>query len=119
MPNDAMTAGSAPQKWTARRYHRDWLLDQASGLFEFFEPHSMDGAGGFHVLDDLGRPIGRHVATGMLPAREIHVTTRMVHCFAIARLMGRPGAAEFIDHGMDFLWNGHRDAKNGGYFWSI
>ena len=53
------------------------------------------------------------------PAREIHVTTRMVHCFAIARLMGRPGADAFIDHGMAFLWNGHRDAENGGYFWGV
>ena len=43
----------------------------------------------------------------------------MVHCFAIARLMGRPGADRFIDHGMEFLWNGHRDAKNGGYFWGV
>ena len=43
----------------------------------------------------------------------------MVHCFAIARLMGRPGADRFIDHGMDFLWNAHRDAANGGYFWGV
>ncbi len=43
----------------------------------------------------------------------------MVHCFAIARLMGRPGAEAFIDHGMAFLWNGHRDSKNGGYFWGV
>ena len=33
--------------------------------------------------------------------------------------MGRPGAERFIDHGMAFLWNGHRDSKNGGYFWGV
>jgi mannose/cellobiose epimerase-like protein (N-acyl-D-glucosamine 2-epimerase family) len=43
----------------------------------------------------------------------------MVHCFAIAHLMGRPGADAFIDHGMAFLWKGHRDAKHGGYFWGV
>jgi mannose/cellobiose epimerase-like protein (N-acyl-D-glucosamine 2-epimerase family) len=43
----------------------------------------------------------------------------MVHCFAIARLLGRPGAQAFIDHGMEFLWNSHRDTAEGGYFWSI
>ena len=43
----------------------------------------------------------------------------MVHCFAIASLMGRPGADRFIDHGMKFLWDGHRDAKHGGYFWGV
>lgn len=109
---------AASAKWATLPYHRNWLLDQASGLFDFFEPHSINSAGGFHILDDRGRPIER-TATGRVPAREIHVTTRMVHCWAIARLMGRPGADAFIDHGMAFLWNGHRDAKNGGYFWGV
>ena len=54
-----------------------------------------------------------------MPVREIHVTTRTVHCFAIARLMGRPGADRFIDHGMDFLWNAHRDTTHGGYVWGV
>ena len=30
---------------------------------------------------------------------------------SIAHLMGRPGADVIVDHGMDFLWNGHRDAE--------
>ncbi len=120
MTGDARTerGAGAGAKWTTLRYHRDWLLAQASGLFDFFEPHAIDPSGGFFMLDDRGRPIGRS-ASGKVPAREIHVTTRMVHCFAIARLMGRPGAEAYIDHGMRFLWNGHRDAKNGGYFWGI
>jgi mannose/cellobiose epimerase-like protein (N-acyl-D-glucosamine 2-epimerase family) len=88
-------------------------------LLDFFERHSIDSSGGFSALDDAGKPMARNVATGQKPPREIHVTTRTVHCFAIARLMGRPGADRFIDHGMAFLWNGHRDAKNGGYFWGI
>jgi mannose/cellobiose epimerase-like protein (N-acyl-D-glucosamine 2-epimerase family) len=100
-------------RWTTLPYHRRWLLDQASDLFGFFERHSINPAGGFFSLDDRGWPIAA------APVREIHTTTRMVHCFAIARLMGRPGAEAFIDHGMDFLWNGHRDAGNGGYFWSV
>jgi mannose/cellobiose epimerase-like protein (N-acyl-D-glucosamine 2-epimerase family) len=108
-----------PAKWVTLPYHRRWLLDQASALFDFFERHSIDPAGGFHTLDDEGQPIVRRKADGKAPPREIHVTTRMVHCFAIARLMGRPGAERFIDHGMDFLWRGHRDAKHGGYFWSV
>ena len=55
--------------------------------------HSIDPAGGFFVARrSRAVPIERSAATGKPPAREIHVTTRMVHCFAIARLMGRPGA---------------------------
>jgi sulfoquinovose isomerase len=33
--------------------------------------------------------------------------------------MGRPGASAFVDRGMDFLWNSHRDAVEGGYFWAV
>jgi sulfoquinovose isomerase len=112
-----MTPSASP-KWTTLPYHRRWLLTRAEGLFDFFETHSINPAGGFHDLDDAGQPIVRN-AVGEAPARQIHATTRMVHCFAIARLMGRPGAERFIDHGMAFLWNGHRDPVNGGYFWGI
>src|ERR1700674_2037585 len=113
--NDA--AGSAA-KWTTLSYHRLWLIEQASRLFDFFEPHSIDPAGGFVALDDMGQALARGGSAGP-PTYEIPATTRMVHCFAIARLMGRPGASAFIDHGMNFLWNGHRDAVNGGYFWGV
>ena len=109
------SGGAAAAKWIALPYHRTWLLDQASRLFDFFEPHSINPAGGFSVLDDRGGPLAGPAAR----IREIHSTARMVHCFAIARLMGRPGADAFIDHGMDFLWEGHRDAVSGGYFWSV
>jgi sulfoquinovose isomerase len=51
--------------------------------------------------------------------RQLHETTRMVHCFAIAHLLGLPGADRTIDHGMDFIWRRHRDQKHGGYFWGV
>ena len=53
------------------------------------------------------------------PVRQIHNTTRMVHCFAIGTLLGRPGCDAIVDHGMTYLWNAHRDAQNGGYVWSL
>jgi len=100
-------------KWVTLPYHRRWLVEQATSLFDFFERESIDPSGGFFDLDDAGHPIAGATV------REIHVTTRAVHCFAIARLMGRPGADRYIDHGMDFLWNGHRDATHGGYVWGV
>jgi len=100
-------------RWTTLQSHRRWLFDEADALFGFFEKESIDPKGGFFDLDDAGHP--KPGAT----VREIHVTTRTVHCFAIARLMGRPGAERFIDHGMDFLWNAHRDTANGGYVWGV
>jgi sulfoquinovose isomerase len=42
-----------------------------------------------------------------------------VHCMAIGQLLGRPGADSLVDHGMDYIWNGHRDPKYGGYMWSL
>jgi sulfoquinovose isomerase len=111
------TSASAP-KWATLPYHRSWLLDQASRLFDFFEPRSIDPAGGFFGLDDRGQPIVLS-ASGGAPQRQLHATARMVHCFAIGRLLGRPGAERFIDHGMEFLWTGHRDPVHGGYVWSV
>ncbi len=112
----AMTA--AP-KWTALTSHRLWLLQQAGGLFSFFERASINPLGGFHELDDKGRPMPAGMPPGRSPSRQIHVTTRMVHCFALAHLLGRPGADAIIDHGMSFLWDGHRDTAQGGYFWGV
>ena len=96
--------------WTTLPYHRLWLLDQTNALFDFFEPCSLDPMGGFFPLDDRGRPLDSD-------QRQLHTVTRLVHCFAIARLLGRPGAERFLDHGMSYLWSAHRDDARGGYRW--
>jgi mannose/cellobiose epimerase-like protein (N-acyl-D-glucosamine 2-epimerase family) len=100
--------------WTSLAHHRDWLKAEANGLLAFFERRSINPKGGFFAFDDDGRPLDPDN-----PVRPIHATARMVHCFAIAQLMGRPGASALVDHGMDYLWNAHRDAVHGGYFWSM
>ena len=89
------------------------MIKEAETLFEFFEPDSLDVAGGFFSLDDAGRPIAVETE------RPLHATTRMAHCFALGMLHGRPGAADFVDHAMQTIWTRHRDAKHGGYFWSF
>lgn len=100
--------------WATLPYHRKWLVDQANGLFDFFQFHGVNPAGGFLDLDDQGKPLG-----GANPTRGIHASARMIHCFAIGHLLGRPGSGEIIDHGMRYLWDRHRDGKNGGYFWQV
>ncbi|WP_421694666.1 AGE family epimerase/isomerase [Aestuariivirga sp.] len=97
--------------WTARPWHRDWLKRQATALFDLFQNNAVNPKGGFFDLDAAGKPFGN--------TRQIHATARMVHCFAIAAKLGRPGAATIVDHGMDYLWNGHRDRAHGGYCWSL
>ncbi|MDQ0474082.1 AGE family epimerase/isomerase [Labrys wisconsinensis] len=106
--------GGLPDRWSDRPYHRSWLLAQANGLFDFFQHNSVNPRGGFYDLDDRGRPLD---PAGQV--RGIHIAARAVHCFAIATLLGRPGAADVVDRGMDYLWNHHRDLENGGYVWSL
>ena len=100
--------------WTSRPFHRQWLMRQANNLFDFFEAQSINPKGGFFELDDAGNPLSADNSI-----RQIHSTTRMVHCAAIGSLIGRPGSDEIVDHGMRYIWEHHRDAKNGGYVWAL
>ncbi|MDG3575947.1 AGE family epimerase/isomerase [Rhizobium sp. YJ-22] len=107
-------ATGLPGRWSDRPYHRRWLWQQADGLYDFFQHRAVNPRGGFNDLDRAGRPLD---AAGQV--RAIHSTARMVHCFAIASLLGRPGADDIVDHGMTYLWNRHRDTTHGGYVWSL
>lgn len=110
--------GTAGPRFAERPAHRHWLLERAFDLFGFFGSATFNPAGGFFTLDETGRPHGARPADAGVE-RQLHDTTRMVHCYAIANLLGVPGADRVIDHGMEFLWNRHRDAANGGYFWGV
>jgi len=110
LPNLPATGSS----WRTRPFHRQWLSTQAGSLFDFFQHRSINPAGGFFNLDGQGRPLDADNSV-----RQIHSTTRMVHCFSIGVLLGRPGCDALVDHGMNYLWNHHRDAKHGGYVWSL
>jgi sulfoquinovose isomerase len=107
------------RKWVDLPSHRAWLLQQANDLFAFFERQIINPLGGFHDLDDEGRPAAPGFGSGATPTRYLFATSRIVHAFAIAHLMGRPGADLVVDHGMHFLWNGHRDRELGGYYWGV
>ncbi len=113
MPETAKHTGLA-YRWADRPYHRRWLLDRADELFDVFQFASVNPKGGFFDLKHDGTPL---VAGN--PVRGIHAAARMVHCFAIGDLLGRPGSADVVDHGMQFLWNRHRDRKHGGYYWQV
>ncbi|ODN70887.1 AGE family epimerase/isomerase [Methylobrevis pamukkalensis] len=109
-PRTILTDADLPV-WRRRPEHRAWLMRQGNAILDFAQQASIDPRGGFFELDADGRP--------MPGARQIHTTTRMVHCFVIAALLGRPGAADVIDHGLTYLWSGHRDESHGGYMWSL
>jgi sulfoquinovose isomerase len=97
--------------WPKSDFHKIWLMGQANQLFDFFQFRAINPQGGFYELGTKGQVAGH--------TRELHATTRMVHCFAIGHLLGRPGAADVVDHGLNYIWNAHRDQKHGGYVWSL
>jgi mannose/cellobiose epimerase-like protein (N-acyl-D-glucosamine 2-epimerase family) len=106
----AFSAGDTP--FAMRPYHRRWLLNEASRLFDFFGAASVNFGGGFHSLAADGSPLPS------LP-RELFATCRMVHCFAAGLVLGHPGADDIVDHGMTYLRKAHRDQTHGGYVWGI
>ncbi|AWM86357.1 AGE family epimerase/isomerase [Microvirga sp. 17 mud 1-3] len=114
MPSSLPVLPPDGSPWRARRTHREWLAGQAADLLGFFQHSAINPKGGFFDLDTTGKPIDDGS-----PIRQIHNTTRMVHCFAIGHLLGRPGCADFVDHGVDYLWKHHRDPDHGGYVWSL
>ena len=74
--------------WTTRRWHRDWLEARATDLFDQFQHHAVNPKGGFVDRDATGRPSG-HV-------RQLHLTSRLVHCFAIAARLARSTGARLV-----------------------
>jgi mannose/cellobiose epimerase-like protein (N-acyl-D-glucosamine 2-epimerase family) len=114
MPHSQPPLPPLGSPWRTRSFHRRWLSEKAENLFAFYQNRIINRQGGFFDLDETGR-----VIDDGSPVRQIHNTTRMVHCFAIGTLLGRPGCDVIVDHGMDYLWNAHRDAQHGGYVWSL
>jgi mannose/cellobiose epimerase-like protein (N-acyl-D-glucosamine 2-epimerase family) len=110
--------GTGGPKFIDRPVHRHWLVSQALRLFDFFLTPSFNPAGGFFTLADDGAPNPPRPGHAGVE-RQLHETTRMVHCAAIGHLLGLPGADRSVDHGMRFLWERHRDPKHGGYFWGV
>lgn len=110
--------GMTGPRYANRAAHRHWLLSQARSLFDFFQYTSFNPKGGFSTLANDGQPNPAEAGKEGV-VRQLHDTSRMVHCFAMAHLLGLPGADRNVDHGIEFIWKRHRDTANGGYFWGV
>jgi mannose/cellobiose epimerase-like protein (N-acyl-D-glucosamine 2-epimerase family) len=102
----------ATRPWRREASHRLWLNAHAHELLDFYQQPLRDPRGGYHEMGDDGTPTAE-------PGRQLVVTSRMVHCFAIAHLLGRPGATPVMDHGLRFLADAHRDSEHGGFRWIV
>lgn len=114
----ATISESLDTRFIDRAVHRHWLISEALSLIRLYQRSAFNPAGGFFTLSTDGSPL-LPAQNGGGAVRQLHDTTRMVHCFAVARLLGLPGAARFVDHGMRFLLDHHHDCINGGYYWAV
>ncbi|CAM3585043.1 AGE family epimerase/isomerase [Occultella aeris] len=93
--------------WLTNAAHTRWLEAEADSLLAFASGALTDE--GFGYLDGEGRPV---------PAEGSHlwVTCRMIHSFALGALLGRPGSATMVDHGVRALAEHFHDKEHGGWY---
>ena len=92
--------------WLTTPAHARWLEDETDRLLDFGRASVVPG--GFARQDEAGAPVD-----GPL---ELWITCRMTHVYAIGHLLGRPGSAAIVDHGLAALTGAFHDDENGGWF---
>jgi len=97
--------------WLTNPSHRRWLEAETDRLLAFGAA-SRDPEGGFGWLGEDGVRDASHDV-------ELWITCRMTHCFSLATMMGRPGAAALADHGVAALAGRLHDDDNGGWFAAV
>ena len=94
-------------RWLGTPAHARWLEREADALLAFAAGSVVDE--GFGYLDAEGE---------VVPDEGVHlwVTCRMIHAFSLGVLLGRPGAASMVDHGLAALAGPLADAEHGGWY---
>ncbi|MEN6669397.1 AGE family epimerase/isomerase [Psychrobacter sp. B38] len=93
--------------WAELSIHKHWLVAEGQRLLEHYAKARVPL--GFATLGNDGNMVDDTAKT--------IITARMVHCYALATLMGIPGSAALADHGLDALLDGPlRDHTYDGWF---
>lgn len=95
---DAPLFGDDPDRF-ADPVHRTWLAAHREALLDFYQPEVCLPSGGYAWLDDNGSPIPERGA-------QLWLGSRMIHVFSLAAMLGRAGAREVVEHGLDFYVGG-------------
>lgn len=93
--------------WLSTPSHARWLEQETDRLLAFGRGSVVPG-GAFARQDDAGRP-----ADGPW---ELWIACRMTHVYALGHLLGRPGSAAVVDHGLAALAQVFADDEHGGWF---
>src|SRR4051794_4139217 len=94
--------------WLETPAHGRWLEAEFDRLLAFGR-RARHPEGGFAWLDDNGAPDPSH-------PRELWVTCRMTHVYALGHVMGRPDCAALVDHGVDALTGIFHDGQHDGWY---
>lgn len=91
--------------------HTAWLKSQAASLLTFYERSADFRHGGFDELSSLGEPMGA--------PKPLFLTARMTYGYSLGHLLGHPGSARLVEHGLHALRVGFHDDEDGGWFASL
>lgn len=92
--------------WLTSPAHSRWLEAETDRTFEFGRRAAVRT--GFGWLSNEGT-VREGVPT------QLWITSRMLHVYSLAALMGRPGAGALADHGIAALNGPFWDVENGGW----
>ncbi|WP_304990861.1 AGE family epimerase/isomerase [Cryobacterium sp. Hz7] len=97
--------------WIGMPAHNRWLETELDRILEFGRNGKVsNGFGWISNTGGIREEMGTH----------LWITARMVHTYAAAAVLGRPGARSLAAHGIECLTNGIlRDRVNGGWFASV
>src|SRR6478736_5202767 len=93
--------------WLTSAPHGRWLERETDRLLDFGR-RSMVPSGGFARQTDVGDALDG-------PA-ELWIACRMTHVYSLGQLLGRPGCAALVDHGITALREVFADREYGGWF---
>ena len=94
-------------RWLGSPAHARWLEREADSLLAFAAGSPIDEGFGYLDADgEIVEPEGAH----------LWVTCRMIHSFSLGVLLGRPGAASMVDHGLAALAGPLADTAHGGWY---
>jgi sulfoquinovose isomerase len=99
----------AVMNWLDDDAHHVWLAGETERLLDFHAAAG-DPRGGFGWLDSNGALLSGRPS-------ELWITARMVHSYSLAVLLGRPGSADLVAHGLAALRGMFHDDIYGGWFW--
>ena len=91
--------------------HTAWLKSQTSDLLRFYETSADFRRGGFDELSSLGAPMGA--------PKPLFLTARMTYGYALGHLLGHPGSAQLVEHGLRALRTNFHDDQDAGWFASL